>query len=135
MRVGINSAFPAVTSPPTGATLVDSHNLDYSCTSASCSLNIPLTNPTALGDYTFSLNTFTVDNYQVGTSTSDIWTYNCKGTDCRSCLANNSCITCYGSSISAFSIFNTASSTCTSACPVGFFLVGTTCTPCDTNCT
>ena len=115
---------------------MDTHNLDYTCnTSTTCSLNIPLTNPTSLGDYSFTLNSYTSTNYQVGSSTSNIWTYDCNNTDCRTCLANNSCTSCYSSTISSFSIFNTASSTCTSACNTGFFLVGTTCTPCDTNCT
>ena len=135
VRVTINSAFPAVTTAPTGATLVDSHNLDYSCTSASCSLNIPLTNPTALGTYTFDLNSYSAGNFQVGTSVSNNWNYACVGTECRSCQSNGSCLTCYSSTISSFSIFNTQSSSCTSACAVGFFLVATTCTPCDANCT
>ena len=80
------------------------------------------------------MTSYTVDNYQVGTSTSNSWTYACSATECRSCHTNNSCIDCYSSSISSYSIFNTNSSTCTSACTTGFFLVGSTCTPCDTNC-
>lgn len=133
--VTINSAFPAVTTAPTGAIRIDSYNLNYSCSSTTCSLSIPLTNPTAVGSYTFLLNTFTLDNFQVGTSTSNSWTYDCASTNCRSCYGNGTCISCYSSTvISIYTIFSTSTGTCISACPPSFFLVNSTCTPCDTNC-
>lgn len=133
--VTINSAFPAVTAAPTGSTRVDNYNLNYSCSSTTCSLNIPLTNPTAIGSYPFLLNTFTSDNYQVGNSTSNSWTYDCTSTNCRSCYANGTCISCYSSSlISIYTIFSISTGTCISACPSSFFLVNSTCTPCDANC-
>lgn len=140
VRVTINSAFPAVTIAPAGARRVDNYNLDFDCNSTACSLSVSLTNPTATGSFTFSLNSYINDTaveYQVGTSTSNSWTYDCATTNCRSCEANGSCITCYNSSITPFWIFSTSAKTCISDCPPGFFSTNanTTCTPCDSNCT
>lgn len=134
VRVTIGSAFPAVTTAPAGATRVDDHNLDYACTGSLCSISLPLKNPTTSGTFYFLLATYTSDNYKVGTSTSNSWTYDCAGTNCKSCDSNGSCTSCYSSSISVYSIFSVSGSTCISACPTGFFLINTTCTPCDSNC-
>lgn len=114
--------------------MIDSFNVKFNCAGSSCSVNLGLTNPTAAGGFSFSLNTFSSDNYQVGVSTSNSWNYDCASTVCRSCLTNSSCATCYNSTITQFYIFNSANSSCIRACSVGNFLVNTTCTPCSSNC-
>ena len=55
----MNSAFPALSTAPSGATLVDSYTLDYPCTGSTCSVSFTLTNPTTISTYTFGLKTYT----------------------------------------------------------------------------
>ena len=60
--IGFNSAFPGLSTAPSGGTLIDSFNIKFSCSGSSCSVNLPLTNPTASGPFTFSLTTFSLEN-------------------------------------------------------------------------
>ena len=132
--ITINSAFSALTAAPAGGSLIDGYNVKFNCNSSSCSATLSLVNPTSTGNYSYSLTTYSSQNFTVGTSVSNSWSFDCANTDCRSCLANGSCLTCYNSSISQFYIFNSANNSCIRACSAGSFLVNTTCTACSTNC-
>lgn len=139
MIIKIDSVFGALTTAPTGFTLVDSYTLRVACAGSSCSFNFNIVNPTTKSSYVFTLTSYLLDNatgisYEVGSSTSNTWTFDCSTTNCRSCLTNGSCDSCYNSSISNFYILNTFTSTCDRACQAGYFLVNTTCTICNSNC-
>ena len=132
--ITINSAFPALTAAPAGGSLIDSYNVKFNCNSSTCSVSLGLINPTSIGTYSFSLTTYSSQNFTVGTSTSNGWSFDCSTTDCRSCLANGSCLTCYNSSISQLYYFNSANNSCIRKCITGSFQVNNTCTPCSSNC-
>ena len=130
----ISSSFGAFTTAPSGFTLVNSNTLRIGCNGSSCDFNLPVTNPTINTSYTFTLKTYTNDNFLVATSTSNNWFFECFNTNCRSCNPNGTCISCYSSPISEFFILNTFSQTCERDCASGYFRVNTTCTICDSNC-
>lgn len=137
--IKIDSSFGALTTAPSGFTLVDSYTLRVACVGSSCTFNFNIVNPTTNSSYVFALTSYILDNstgisYEVGSSTSNVWTFDCSTTNCRTCLANGSCDSCYNSSISNFYIINTFTNTCDRACQVGYFLVNTTCTICNSNC-
>lgn len=134
MNVTIDSSFGNIVSLPSGSTLVSSNVISFTCSGTSCSFNFTITNPTSEGSYTFTLTSFTVDSFEVSTSTSNSWTFDCSTTVCRSCNPNLTCVSCYNSSISSYYILNTFAQSCTRACSSGYFLVNTTCTICDSNC-
>ena len=135
MTININSGFGALTTDPAGGSFLSAYSASFPCSGTACSPSITLKNPSSSGTYTFALTTSTADDFQVGVSTSSSWTFDCSTTNCRSCLANNSCLTCYTSIISNYYIFSTATSDCIRACSPGSFLVNSTCSPCDSNCT
>ena len=102
---------------------------------ASVQISFLLTTPLYGGNYTFTLQTYTQNSYTIGRSTTNYWQHNCFGTECRSCDSTNACIDCYSSSIpSTKNIFNTQNSDCVDACNSGYFLVGTECSICNSNC-
>ena len=134
-RVVIDSGFGALSAAPSGFTLISSYSVETPCSSTACTFNLTLTNPSTAGSYTFALTTFTNDSHSVGASTSSAWTFECGGTTCRSCDVSNNCLTCYSSTLAPTNyILNTTNSECVSACTTGHYLVSTTCTPCDSNC-
>jgi hypothetical protein len=134
--VSIASSFGSLSTAPSGFTLVNSYALKVSCIGVLCSFNFTITNPTISSNYTFAITSYTGDDYQVGTSTSNPWTFDCSNTNCRSCQSNGSCTSCYDSSIisNGYNIFNTYTSSCDRACQSGYFLINTTCSICNSNC-
>ncbi len=55
---------------------------------------------------------------------------------CKRCNPTNKsiCIDCYNTTISEFYIFDTSLNTCTRDCLSGYFMSGTTCSPCASSC-
>lgn len=61
--INIDSSFGSLSTAPSGFTLVNSYALKVSCIGTLCSFNFTITNPTISGSYTFTLTSYTSDNY------------------------------------------------------------------------
>lgn len=136
IRININFGALNATTTPIGATLVNGYEVRYNILGEGTSQkSFTLQTPIYIGDYTFTLKTYTSDDYPIGESTSNVWRHSCYGTECRSCNGTL-CGDCYNSTLTNFFIFNTADSTCIRACQVGFYLQPSTtnCIPCNQNC-
>lgn len=98
-------------------------------------MNLKIVNPMNFANYTFRVRTFDSENYEVGSGVSNVWSFDCFNTVCRSCDNTGKCNDCYGSALTTFTIFDTTNRTCVSQCVPGFFFLNNiTCSICDSNC-
>jgi hypothetical protein len=61
--INIDSSFGSLSTAPSGFTLVSSYALKVACVGTSCSFNFTITNPTISGTYTFTLTSYTNDDF------------------------------------------------------------------------
>ena len=61
--INIDSSFGSLSTAPSGFTLISSYALKVDCLGTACSFNFSITNPTISGNYTFTITSYTTDNY------------------------------------------------------------------------
>ncbi len=135
-----NDLFAALTTAPAGSVLLTSRTVRFDITNQTTStFSLTLQTPVIFSDYTFSTETYISDaniSYLIGQSTSNIWRHTCYNTVCKRCNPTNTsiCIDCYNTTISDYYIYDTLLQSCRRDCLTGYFMSGTTCSPCATSC-
>lgn len=133
----INNQFGPLSVAPANGVLLTPYTVSYQLSppASSYSMSVTLLTPSYPGNFLFTVASFTADNFQMGSSVSNSWTFDCSGTQCKSCYPNLTCSSCYSASLSSYSILNSSSGTCERSCAAGNYLVtNNICHPCDPNC-
>lgn len=118
--------------PCASCTVPTDNTIRLSTTSTSLSLTLTLGSPNQNSSNGFSISTYSATNYLVQSGTTVSWYPKCASTVCKDCNGAT-CISCYNNTAITLNTI-LKDGTCTTVCPTGYYMNGSTCYQCDANC-